>query len=132
MKLFEGNVFTDVCLSTWGRAERVGQPPLPEADSPPPGSIPPSPRRQTPLAGRPYGGRPPPEKDMEPEGRPPMVLTSSGNHRSGRYASYSNAYLFGLFSFSFLCVYTIFWNYNVELMFKFGCPKMSLYYKACP
>ena len=48
----------------------------------------------------PYGRNTSPEstlplEDAPPEGTPTSMLTSSGGHRSGRYASYWNAVLIG-------------------------------------
>ena len=41
-------------------------------------------------------GYPPPPKKVNPRKVHPLVLTFSGGHRSGRYASYWNAFLFKL------------------------------------
>ena len=99
----QGNVFTNVCLSTGGRVPASVHAGMPD----PPGSVRHSPwTRQTP----PRPGRHPPDQAPSPPrdwtdtpqtrhppgpGRhPPQEADSSIRSTSGRYASYWNAFLF--------------------------------------
>ena len=61
----------------------------------------------------------PPGRDVPLDRDPPLVLTSSGSHRSGWYASYWNAYLF---SFSFVSKVN---TTELHYIAMFSFPKIS-------
>ena len=96
-KLWEGNVFTPVCHSVqWEVVSPLG------GDS---------------LDGEPLLDIVYPWTEIVPGQRPPWTetppgLTSSGGHRSGRYASYWNAYLFAKFSENLMKLTNLWWIGN--------------------
>ena len=83
-KLGQGYVFTGICDSVHRGGSPAGRTPPWQGD--PPGKE--VDRENTPGKETPLGRTPPPSRET-PQGRPPPAI------RSGRYASYWNAFLFG-------------------------------------
>ena len=104
-KLREGNVFKPVFHSVHRSGPSLRQRP---PDRGPSGQRPPGQRfpRQIASRWRPLD-RDPPDRDSPrlDEDPPPPGLTFSGGHRSGRYASYWNEYLFS--TLNRMCEWTL-------------------------